>query len=121
MAPIRVANIRAERRHFYGRNFFARAHRRRTRFIFRQRYQHHAKLRSHGKCLRKNFHHPLRDGVGRDIVVGGLATQQKIAHTSADEIGLVPTFSQRANDFRGVLAGVRHRAIRLAADEVTDG
>ena len=52
-------------------------------------HQHHSELRAHCIGLRKDPHDFIRRGIGSDVVVGGLATQQQIAHASADEIGLV--------------------------------
>jgi hypothetical protein len=50
----------------------------------------------------------LRSCVGRNVVVGGLAAEKKIADTATGEVGSVSALAKGADDFGGVLFGVRH-------------
>src|SRR5262249_49672386 len=65
---------------------------------FRQRYQHHAELRADGIGVGKDAHDLVGRGVGRDVVVSGLALEQQIAHTSANEISLMALFAESTHD-----------------------
>src|SRR6185437_8019754 len=68
---------------------------------FRQRHEHYAKLGAYRVGLREDAHDFLGGGVGCDVVIGGLAAKQEIAHASADEIGLVSMFAEGADDRDG--------------------
>ena len=62
--------------------------------------QHHAKMRTHRKGSREEREHLLGPRAGGDIEVLRLAAQQQVAHTSADEIGLMPGGAQFADNLR---------------------
>jgi hypothetical protein len=58
--------------------------------------------------LWKDLHYLARSCVGCYVVVGGLAAEKEVADTSSGEVGLVAALAQGADDFGGVLFGVRH-------------
>src|SRR5581483_1876657 len=76
----------------------SRSPRRTNRF---DRHQDNTELRAHGPSLGKNAHHLVRSCVGGDVVVGGLAAKQKVAHASPNQVGLVAALAQSADDFNG--------------------
>ena len=76
----------------------------------RNRYQYDSKLRTDRVGLGKDAHHVVWRGIGRDIVICGLAPKQQIAHASADQVGLVPAPAQGINDRDGELP--RHVSMR---------
>ena len=63
--------------------------------------QHHTELRTYSKSLRKNADYFMRSSTGGNVIVGGLAIEQQVAHASADEIGGVAVFTQSARDADG--------------------
>src|SRR6185312_7381220 len=71
--------------------------------IAADRNQHHAELRAPGESLRKDADHFMRRSGGGNVIVGGFAIEQQVAHTAADEIGGVSVFAQRACDADGFL------------------
>src|SRR5882757_4687835 len=73
---------------------------------FRQRHQYDAELGPYGICLRKDSHDFVRRGVGGDVVVGGFASEQEVAHAPADEVTLVATVAECADNRDG--EGLRH-------------
>jgi hypothetical protein len=75
-----------------------------------QRHQHYSELLAYGEGLREDLHDLLRSRVGGYVVVGGLAAEQEVADASSGEVGLVSALAQSADDFGGVLFGVRHSA-----------
>src|ERR1700723_1528513 len=106
MAPVAVAHVRTKSRHF---------HRRGGAFglIARLRFLHHyhdAELRTHREAIRENLLDALRSWAGSHIVIGRFAVQQNVAHTSADEIGLVALGTERPADVFRKCASV-HAAI----------
>ena len=48
----------------------------------------------------------LGRGVGRHIKVLGVATEQQVAHSAADEIGLMVCIAQPRHDLQGAVADV---------------
>ena len=72
------------------------------------RHQHHSKLRAYCVGFREDPHHLVGRSIGGDVVVGGLAPQQQIAHTSADEVGLVAVLAQGANNLFGEFFSLKH-------------
>ena len=78
-------------------------------------HQYDSELLAYGEGLGEDLHDLPRSCVGRNVVVGGLAAEQQVADTSAGEVGLVPAFAQRVDDFGGVLFGVRHRRLVVVA------
>ena len=85
------------RRIFAARSFVCA---RNNRFVFwlRNGHQHHPELRPDRISLREHAHDLIRRGIGRDVVIGGFASKQQIAHATADEIGLMAALAQSAND-----------------------
>ena len=75
------------------------------------RHQHHAKLRADRVSLGKNAHHLVGRGISRYVIVGGLALEQEIAHTSTAQIRLKSALTQHADDVDGVLAGGGHVSV----------
>ncbi len=66
------------------------------------KYPRHAKFRAHRKAAWKHLLHAV--GITRvraDIVIGWLASQFQIAHTTAHEIRLMPVMAQRGADSFG--------------------
>src|SRR5438046_1724896 len=61
----------------------------RNTLALRQRNEQDSELRSHGVSLRENAHDVIGSRVRGDVVVRWLTLQQQVAHTSADEIGLM--------------------------------
>src|SRR5208282_5115434 len=72
----------------------------------------YAKLRTHGQTAREKLLDAVRRGIGRDVVVGRLAPEQNVAHTSADEVSLVARASQCAAYVTGKLSSA-HSAIMV--------
>ena len=70
-------------------------------FALGQRNQHDSELRADSVCLRKNPHDLFGRGVSRDVVVGGFASQNKVAHASTHEIGPMAVLAQSADDRDG--------------------
>jgi hypothetical protein len=60
--------------------------------------------------LWEDLHYLARSCVGCHVVVGGFAAEKEVADTASGEVGLVAAFAQGADDFGGVLFGVRHSA-----------
>ena len=52
-------------------------------------HQHDAEVRAHAAGPREQVHDAVGAGVGGDVVVLRLAPEQQVAHTSADQPGLV--------------------------------
>jgi len=67
-------------------------------------------LLAYGEGLGEDLHYLLRSCVGGYVVVGGVAAEKEVADTSSGEEGLVAALAQSADDFGGVLFGVRHSA-----------
>ena len=61
----------------------------------------HAKLRAHREAAGKELLHALGGGVGRNVVVGGLAAEQEVANTPAHQISLMASGAQVAADSLG--------------------
>ena len=76
--------------------------------VISHRHQHHSKLRAHRVGFGKDPHDLVGRGVGGDVVIGGLAAEQQIAHASANEVCLVAVLAQSANNLLGELFGLRH-------------
>src|SRR3984957_6831549 len=58
-------------------------------------------LRAPREAVREKLLDAVGRSVGCDVEIGGLAFEQDVAHTSADEIGLMARYAQRAaNLFR---------------------
>ena len=72
------------------------------------RNQHNSELRAHRVGFGKDPHDFVGRGVGGDVVVGGFATEQQIAYTAADQVGLVARVTQPANNPLGDFVGLRH-------------
>src|SRR5271168_2813983 len=97
MAAVAIAHIRAKSRHFHRRGgsfqLFA-------RFWFLDHY-HDAELCANREAIRENLFYTPGSRISSHIIISGFAVQQNVAHTSADEIGLVALGAQRpANTFR---------------------
>ena len=69
--------------------------------FFWQRHKHNAELRSHSISVGKNLHHLSWGCAGGDVVVRGLALQQKIAHASARQVGLKAVLAEGLDDRDG--------------------
>src|SRR5271156_841227 len=97
MAPVAVAHIRAKSRHLHGRGSA-------FRLFARLWFLHHhddAELCTDGQAVREYLLNALWSGVSSNIVIGGFAVQQDVAHTTAHQIRLIPFGAQRpANVFR---------------------
>jgi N6-L-threonylcarbamoyladenine synthase len=68
-------------------------------------------MRAYGKGLLEHGKHLIRRGAGGDVEVLGFATQQQVAHTTANEIGLVTGGAEPGNDLRRCMlcsAGCRY-------------
>ena len=63
---------------------------------------------AYGVGLGEDLHDLLRCCVCGYVVVGGLASEKKIADAASGEVGLVAVLAEGADDFCGVLLGVRH-------------
>src|SRR5579864_114477 len=74
----------------------------------RNRHQYDAELGAHGIRFRENPHDLLRRGVSGDVIVGGLATEQQIAHAAAAEVSLVAAVSQRRDNRGSELFAAQH-------------
>src|ERR1700683_261578 len=96
MAPIRIADVGAKRRNFYFRAVFD--------------HKNHAELRADGHAFRKKFLDAFWPGISRDIVIFRFATEFEIAHTTADEKGLITGLAQLAANLVGQFAR-RHAPI----------
>ena len=57
-----------------------------------------SELRADREAAREKLLDTIRRGVGGDIVVGGFAFEQNIAHAAADEVGLMARRAQGAAD-----------------------
>ena len=77
-------------------------------------HQHDAEMRTHQVGLGKQRGYFAGLGVGRNIVIFRLATQQKIAHAPADKVRLMAARLQPGNDLSRQLDGL-HVAPRLMA------
>ena len=99
MAAVAVADVAAE-----GGDFD------RVAAVISHRHQHDSKLRAHRVGFGKDPHHLVGRGVGGDVVIGGLAAEQQVAHASADEVGLVAVLAQSANNLFGEFSGLKHFA-----------
>src|SRR5262249_27813054 len=71
------------------------------------------KLRTDGVSLRKNPHNFVGSCVCGNVIVGRLAIQQQIAHTSADQIGLMAFVAKRADHGNGESLGHFRQLSRL--------
>ena len=60
-----------------------------------QRHQHHSELRADGVGLGKDAHDLVGRGRGGNVVIGGLAAQQQIAHASAHPQSLVAVAAEK--------------------------
>src|SRR5205823_4136417 len=58
-------------------------------------HQHNAELRAYSNAFGKDAQHSIGLSVSRDIIVRRFATEQQIAHASADKIGGIPALAQR--------------------------
>jgi hypothetical protein len=56
-----------------------------------------------------------RRGVGRDVVIGGLAIKKNVAHATSDEEGLVALALERVGDRVGEIAGIHGMIMRQKA------
>ncbi len=90
VAAVAVAQIRAERGNFNLETI--------------PRNQNHAELRANSDGLRKKCHHLFGSGVGGHVVVGGLASQEQVAHTSSYEQRLITVAAERVADRVGKFA-----------------
>jgi hypothetical protein len=72
-------------------------------------------LLAYAECLGEDLHNLPWSCAGRNVVVSGLAAEQQVADASTGEVGLVPACAQGADDFGGVLFGVRHRRLVAVA------
>ena len=91
MTAVAIAYVRAKRRHFYGRG-------RIFRLVARFRFLHHdddTELRADHQAVRENLRDALGSSIGGHVVIGRLAVEQNVAHTPADEVGLVARRAQR--------------------------
>ena len=55
-----------------------------------------AELRADSEAVGKKLHDALGSSVGGDVVIGGLAPEQEVAHTAADQQGLVAIAMERS-------------------------
>src|SRR5438876_5585193 len=65
-----------------------------TAFISWHGDQHYSKLGADGVSVGKNPHNLLGGGIGRYVIVGRLAAEQEVAHTSPDKVGLMTIVSE---------------------------
>ena len=72
-------------------------------------------LRSDGQAVRKELLDAIRRSIRRNVVIGRLALEQNIAHTPADEIGLMACLPQGAADIAGKGASVHSAIMREKA------
>lgn len=66
-------------------------------------HEYNPKLCAYSVRFREDAHHLFRRGIGSDVVIGGLTSEQQVAHTSPDQIGLVAPVAQSADDRDGEL------------------
>jgi hypothetical protein len=66
-----------------------------------RRYQHHSELRADGVGLGKNAHDLVGCGIGRDVEIGRLVSEQQIAHAPANQVGFMASLPQGADNRDG--------------------
>ncbi len=93
---ITVAHVRAKRGNFD--------------FETITRNQDHSELRTDRDALREQAYHLFWRGIGGHVVIGGLAAEKQVAHTSAHKQGLVTVAAERIADRVGHFAR-RHAVI----------
>jgi len=71
-----------------------------------------AEFRADGEAVWKQFLDAFGSGVGRNVVIDGLASEQDVAHTPAREVGLVTVVAQDATYLLGELARTHRRIMR---------
>ncbi len=67
-------------------------------------HDHDAEFCADGQAAGEKRFDALGRGIGRDVVVGGFAAENQIAHAAADKIGLVAGLGEHAADFLGEFA-----------------
>src|SRR5260370_17249323 len=70
--------------------------------------EYHSELGPDSISLRKKRHDLVGSGIRSHVVVGRLASQQQIAHTSADKINLEAALAQRTHTFNHRTSPPRH-------------
>src|SRR6516162_735239 len=100
MAAVGIADIGAEGRHFDLRRIAP---------IGTLGHNDHSELRSHSQAGWKELLHILRGGIGGHVVIGGLALEQNIAHTSAHQVGLMAGLTESPTNMVGQRARVHMR------------
>jgi hypothetical protein len=78
-----------------------------------------AELRADIEAVWEEFENFRRRGVGGDVVIGGIAMKKDVAHTAADEEGLVSASLKGAANRIGEFAGIHGMIMRLW-DEVNE-
>ena len=92
MTTIGVANVAAKGGDF---NFVAVAG-----------YEDDTELSTHTDGIRKQLHELSRRGVGGYVVIGRIAIEQKIAHTTTDQQGLIAVLLKGGADRIGEFSGI---------------
>src|SRR5208283_5919963 len=82
-----------------------------------ERHEHDSELLADGISLREDLHDLPWSRIGGNVVVGGLAAEEKIADASSSEVALVASLAQSANDFDGVLFWTRHQLETIRDDK----
>ncbi len=65
--------------------------------------EHDSKLRTDSIGFGEDAHDLLRDGIGCDIVIGGFAAEQQVAHAPANQVSLVSVSTESTDDRDGGL------------------
>src|SRR5580704_5148567 len=82
--------------------------------------EHNTEPGAHAQAFGEDAHDLIRSGVGGDIVIGGLATQQNIAHTTTYEQRLIAIaleyFANRIGKFSWSHGMIMH--LRLNARDI---
>jgi len=90
MTAIGIADIRAERCNFN------------VEIAARNNYD--SEFRADGEAARKKFFDARWNGVGGNVVIGGNAVEQLVAHTPTDEKSLMAIGAKRFANLNGELA-----------------